>query len=77
MSNNKEGERIGILIDEARKLVEDYINEKRQQTPRLAKGLFLLIRAVLTYFKDKKGLIKEVLNFDLKFRKKKKVLKLV
>ena len=53
-------------------LVENYINEKRQKTPRLAKDLFLLIRAVLTYAKDKKGLIKEVPNFDLKFQKKKR-----
>jgi len=37
-------------------LVEDYINEKRQQRPRLAKNSFLLIRAVLTYAKDKKGM---------------------
>ena len=53
-------------------LVENYINEKRQKTPRLAKDLFLLIRAVLTYAKDKKGLIKEIPNFDLKFQKKKR-----
>lgn len=53
-------------------LVENYINEKRQKTPRLAKDLFLLIRAVLTYAKDKKGLIKDVPNFDLKFQKKKR-----
>lgn len=53
-------------------LVENYINEKRQKTPRLAKDLFLLIRAVLTYAKDKKGLIKKVSNFDLKFQKKKR-----
>lgn len=53
-------------------LVENYINGKRQKTPRLAKDLFLLIRAVLTYAKDKKGLIKEVPNFDLKFQKKKR-----
>lgn len=53
-------------------LVENYINQKRLKTPRLAKDLFLLIRAVLTYAKDKKGLIKEVPNFDLKFQKKKR-----
>lgn len=53
-------------------IVENYINEKRQQTPILAKDLFLLIRAVLTYAKDKKGLIKEVPKFDLKFQKKKR-----
>lgn len=53
-------------------LVKNYINQKRQKTSRLAKDLFLLIRAVLTYAKDKKGLIKEVPNFDLKFQKKKR-----
>lgn len=40
--------------------------------PNIAKDLFLLIRAVLTYAKDKRGLIKEVPNFDLKFQKKKR-----
>ena len=41
-------------------LVENISNEKRQKIPRLAKDLFLLIRAVLTYVKDKTGLINEV-----------------
>lgn len=56
-------------------LIEDYINGKRQKTPRLAKDLFLLIRSVLTYAKEKRNVINEIPSFDLKFPKKKRAKK--
>lgn len=59
----------------SKEIVEDYINEKRQKTSRLAKDLFLLMRSVLTYAKDNKNLIDEVPNFNLKFPKKKRAKK--
>lgn len=59
----------------SKEVVEDYINAKRQKTPRLAKDLFLLMRAVLTYAKDNKKLITELPNFNLKFPKKKRAKK--
>lgn len=58
-----------------KEVVEDYINEKRQKTPRLAKDLFLLIRSVLTYAKEIRHLIDEVPDFNLKFPKKKRARK--
>ena len=55
-----------------KEVIEDYINKKRQKTPRLAKDLFLLIRSVLNYAKDVRHLLNEVPKFDLKFSKKKR-----
>lgn len=64
-----------LVSDMSKELVENYINEKRQKTPRLAKDLFLLIRSVLTYAKENRHLIDEVPNFNLKFPKKKRAKK--
>lgn len=64
-----------LVSDMTKEVVEDYINEKRQKTPRLAKDLFLLIRSVLTYAKEIRHLIDEVPNFNLKFPKKKRAKK--
>lgn len=64
-----------LVADMTKEVVEDYINEKRQKTPRLAKDLFLLIRCVLTYAKENRHLIAEVPNFNLKFAKKKRAKK--
>lgn len=58
-----------------KEFIEEYINMKRKDTPRLAKDLFLLIRSVLVYCRDKRQLIKEVPNFDIKFPKKKRSTK--
>ena len=58
-----------------KEVIEDYINKKRQKTPRLAKDLFLLIRSVLNYAKDVRHLLNEVPKFDLKFSKKKRAKK--
>lgn len=58
-----------------KEFIEEYINEKRKNTPRLAKDLFLLIRCVLVYCKEKKKLIDEVADFDIKFPKKKRSTK--
>ncbi len=66
----------GYHIEELTKqLVEEYINAKRKNTPRLAKDLFLMIRSILVYCKDKRNLIKEVPTFDIKFPKKKRSTK--
>lgn len=66
----------GYHVEELTKeLIEEYINAKRKDTPRLAKDLFLLIRSVLVYCKDKRKLIKEVPSFDIKFPKKKRSTK--
>lgn len=59
------------VSDLTKEVVEKYINKKRQKTPRLAKDLFLLIRSVLTYAKDK-GIINTVPDFNLKFAKRKR-----
>lgn len=48
------------------------VDFEKYHVSEISKDLFLPIRAVLTYAKDKKGLIKEVPNFDSKFQKKKK-----
>lgn len=63
------------LSEITKELVEDYINQKRQKTPRLAKDLFLLIRSVLVYAKDVRHLLNEIPTFDLKFPKKKRAKK--
>lgn len=63
------------IIDITKELVENYINEKRQRTPRLAKDLFLIVRSVLTYAKEQRHLIDEVPQFNLKFPKKKRAKK--
>lgn len=59
----------------SKELVEDYINKKRQKTPRLAKDLFLLIRSVLTYARDEKHMLTDLPKFNLKFAKKKRTKK--
>jgi len=61
--------------DISKELVENYINEVRVNTPRLAKDIFLMIRQILKYAKDEKNMIKEVPDFDLKFPKKKRTTK--
>ena len=63
------------ISDISKEMIEEYINKKRQNTPRLAKDLFLLIRAVLTYAMEEKNLISDVPNFNLKFPKKKRTKK--
>lgn len=63
------------VYDLGKEFIEEYINKKRKDTPRLAKDLFLLIRSVLVYCRDKRQLIKEVPNFDIKFPKKKRSTK--
>jgi hypothetical protein len=63
------------LSEMTKEIIEDYINKKRQKTPRLAKDLFLLMRSVLNYAKDVRHLLDEVPNFDLKFPKKKRAKK--
>ena len=63
------------LSEITKELVEDYINRKRQKTPRLAKDLFLLIRSVLVYAKNVRHLLNEVPTFNLKFPKKKRAKK--
>ena len=63
------------LSDLTKEVIENYINKKRQKTPRLAKDLFLLIRSVLNYSRDVRHLINEIPNFDLKFPKKKRAKK--
>lgn len=64
-----------LVSDMTKEVVEDYINQKRQKTPRLAKDLFLLIRCVLTYAKETRHLIDKVPDFNLKFPKKKRAKK--
>lgn len=64
------------IIDITKEVVENYINAKRQKTPRLAKDLFLLIRSILTYAKEERHLLNEVPKFNLKFPKKKRTKKL-
>lgn len=63
------------VADMSKEVIESYINEKRQKTPRLAKDLFLLMRSVLTYAKEERNLLKELPNFNLKFPKKKRAKK--
>lgn len=60
------------VSDITKEVVEDYINEKRKNTPRLAKDLFLLIRCILVYARDNKKIINDVPKFNLKFSKKKR-----
>lgn len=54
-----------------KEIVETYVSEVRKVYPRAAKDVFLMIRQILRYAKDKK-LIKEIPDFDLKFPKKKR-----
>lgn len=54
-----------------KEIVEKYISDVRKTYPRAAKDAFLMIRQVLQYAK-KKGLIKKVPEFELKFSKKKR-----
>ncbi len=54
------------VTDISKEMVEDYINKKRVNTPRVAKDLFLLIRSILVYAKDEKKLIDKVPNFRIK-----------
>lgn len=63
------------ITDITKELVENYINKKRQNTPRLAKDLFLLIRSVLVYARDEAHVLNTVPNFNLKFPKKKRATK--
>lgn len=58
-----------------KEFIEEYINNKRKNTPRLAKDLYLLIRCVLVYCRDRKKLIDTIPNFDIKFPKKKRSTK--
>ena len=63
------------LSEMTKEIVEEYINKKRQNTPRLAKDLFLLMRSVLTYAKEERHLLDEIPKFNLKFSKKKRAKK--
>ena len=63
------------LSEMTKEIVEEYINKKRQDTPRLAKDLFLLMRSVLTYAKEERHLLDEIPKFNLKFSKKKRAKK--
>ena len=63
------------LSEMTKEIIESYINKKRQNTPRLAKDLFLLMRSVLTYAKDERHLLDEIPKFTLKFPKKKRAKK--
>ena len=54
-----------------KEVVEEYITMIRKDYPRAAKDIFLMIRQILQYGKQK-GLIKEIPDFDLKFPKKKR-----
>ena len=54
-----------------KEVVEGYVTMIRKDYPRAAKDIFLMIRQVLQYGKQKK-LIKEIPDFDLKFPKKKR-----
>ena len=56
--------------------VEEYINGiRKKQQSRLAKDLYLLIRSILTYAREQKGLIDKIPDFALKFPKKKRTTK--
>lgn len=63
------------LSEMTKEIIEEYINKKRQKTPRLAKDLFLLMRSVLTYAKEERHLLDEIPKFNLKFPKKKRAKK--
>lgn len=63
------------VADITKGLVEDYINEKRKETPRMAKDLYLLIKCILVYAKDERKLIDKIPQFGLKFPKKKRATK--
>lgn len=63
------------VADITKELVEDYINEKRKETPRMAKDLYLLIKCILVYAKDERKLIDKIPQFGLKFPKKKRATK--
>lgn len=54
-----------------KEVVENYVSNLRIKYPRAAKDVFLMIRQVLKYAKDK-NLIKELPAFELKFPKKKR-----
>lgn len=54
-----------------KEIVEEYVSDVRTTYPRAAKDVFLMIRQVLQYAK-KKGLIKEIPEFELKFPRKKR-----
>ena len=61
--------------DITKEIVENYINKKRQTTPRLAKDIFLMIRCILMYCKDNRKIISTVPTFDIKFPKPKRTKK--
>lgn len=63
------------VADMSKELIEDYINAKRKDTPRMAKDLYLLIKCILVYAKDERKLIDKVPNLALKFPKKKRATK--
>lgn len=54
-----------------KEIVEEYVSNLRKVYPRAAKDVFLMIRQILQYAK-KKGLIREIPDFELKFPKKKR-----
>jgi len=54
-----------------KEIVETYVSDVRKNYPRAAKDVFLMIRQILQYAKSK-GLIKEIPDFELKFKKKKR-----
>lgn len=58
--------------DLTKEFVEDYISKKRQISVRVAKDIYLLLRCVLVYARDKRKLIDEVPKFELKFPKKRR-----
>ena len=54
-----------------KEVIEKYVSEVRKEYPRAAKDIFLMIRQILQYGKQKK-LIQKIPEFDLKFPKKKR-----
>ena len=63
------------VADMSKELIENYINDKRKDTPRMAKDLYLLIKCILVYAKDERKLIDKLPNLTLKFSKKKRATK--
>lgn len=54
-----------------KEIIETYINNLRTKYPRAAKDVFLMIRQILQYAKNKK-LISSLPEFELKFPRKKR-----
>lgn len=59
------------VVDITKEIVEEYVSDLRTKYPRAAKDVFLMIRQILKYAKEKE-LISSVPEFSLKFPKKKR-----